>query len=541
MVEKSTRLIVVILVAALLFSFIGPATTSKPAQAQDSVEARVITDNLNVRSNPGIGFPVRGQYMFNMMVRVEAREDVEGNGGLWVYTRAVDGSLEGWVFSEYLDFPPTFIYTSLPIVEVETVPPAGSGDTSGVAGFSLPAVTNANVNFRSGPGTQYAILDGLTEGVRGTATGRNGSSTWIQVTINGQQGWLYHTLVDVDGDVTALPVTEDTTSPASPGQGSTGSVNTPAPAYSAANLGVFSYGAHVRSFNHIGLMQATGMTWIKMQVRYHPGQDPASVAWMIQNAHANGMRILLGVVGEPRDVANGGENYFQQYAGFVGGVAALGADAIEVWNEPNLDREWPNGQINPATYTRLLALSYNAIKANNPATIVISGAPAPTGAEGLFGRAAVWNDNNFLAGMAGAGAARYMDCLGAHYNEGIVSPSWTSGDPRGGYYTRYFWGMVNTYRSIFPGTPICFTELGYLSPEGYGQLPGAFGWAQDTSVAEHAAWLAEAIRLARSSGSVRLVIIWNLDFTGTYGADPMGGYAIIRPDGSCPACNLLSR
>jgi hypothetical protein len=51
--------------------------------------------------------------------------------------------------------------------------------------------------------------------------------------------------------------------------------------------------------------------------------------------------------------------------------------------------------------------------------------------------------------------------------------------------------------------------------------------------------LADAISLARSSGKVRLVIIWNVDFT-YYGADPMAGYAIIRPNGTCPACDALA-
>ena len=99
------------------------------------------------------------------------------------------------------------------------------------------------------------------------------------------------------------------------------------------------------------------------------------------------------------------------------------------------------------------------------------------------------------AAMAAAGAARYMDCIGAHYNEGIVSPNQTSGDPRSEYFTRYFWGMVNTYYGAFGGArPVCFTELGYLSPEGLGPLPGSFAWGSDTTVAEQAQWLRDAVQ-----------------------------------------------
>ena len=67
----------------------------------------------------------------------------------------------------------------------------------------------------------------------------------------------------------------------------------------------------------------------------------------------------------------------------------------------------------------------------------------------------------------------------SHYNEGIIRPHQTSGDPRDDYYTRYFWGMVNTYYNAFGGArPLCFTELGYVSPEGFGPLPGGFAWGQ---------------------------------------------------------------
>ncbi|KXK13770.1 MAG: hypothetical protein UZ15_CFX003003243, partial [Chloroflexi bacterium OLB15] len=232
--------------------------------------------------------------------------------------------------------------------------------------------------------------------------------------------------------------------------------------------------------------------------------------------------------------------YFDQYAAFVGGVAAQGADAIEVWNEMNIDREWPSGSINPALYTQLLAQAYNAIKSNNPNTMVISGAPAPTGFfQGCGGGGC--DDNYYVQGMAAAGAANYMDCIGVHYNEGIVPPSQTSGDPRGNssHYSRYYNGMVNTYYRAFGGArPLCFTELGYLSPEGFGPLPAGFEWAAGTDVGEQAAWLDQAVSMAAQSGRVRLLIIWNVDFAG-YGADPQAGFAIIRPGGACPACDAL--
>jgi hypothetical protein len=102
--------------------------------------------------------------------------------------------------------------------------------------------------------------------------------------------------------------------------------------------------------------------------------------------------------------------------------------------------------------------------------------------------------------------------------------------------------MVNLYHDTFGGTrPLCFTELGYVSPEGYESvpLPGNFGWAAGTSVAEQAQWLAESASLSGSSGKVRLMIVFNVDFTVYLSNDPQAGYAMLRPNGSCPACAAL--
>jgi uncharacterized protein YraI len=535
-----TRFTIILLVIILAISALPTNPDASPsAQAQGGVQATVIPDNLLVRSQPGTDKAIIDRFAVGTVLNVSGREDELGNGGIWVYAQPVGGGTQGWVLSLFLQFPSDFIVETLPVVSSSGASAGGasggSGGASAPAG-SLAAVTTNPSNFRSGPGTSFNIIRGLNAGENATVTGRTANNLWYRVNIGGVEGWLYYTLLDISGDPRSLPVVEGS-SPTTSAPPNTGA-GVPPPSYSSANLGTFSYGAHVAGFGRPDLMAYAGMSWAKKQIRYSPGQDPSSIAGIINDAHAKGFRILLGVVGYPNDVG-GGEGYFQQFAGFVGGVAALGADGIEIWNEPNLDREWPHGQINPTTYTRLLALSYNSIKANNPGTIVISAALAPTGAEGWLGADIVWNDNHFLSGMRAAGAASYMDCVGAHYNEGIISPYQTSGDPRDGYYTRYLWGMINTYRGIMP-KPICFTELGYLSPEGFGPLPGNFGWAQNTTVAQHALWVADAIRVARSSGTVRMVIIWNMDFSGYFGDDPMGGYALIRPDGSCPACDILA-
>ncbi len=303
--------------------------------------------------------------------------------------------------------------------------------------------------------------------------------------------------------------------------------------------GGFALGAHVFSYNYADLARNTGMTWLKQQIRWNQG-EPATIAQVaIDGAKARGFRVLISAVGNASQLAANPTQYYQDFANFLGGVARLGADGIEVWNEPNIDAEWPRGLISGAQYTAMLSASYQAIKANNANTLVVSAAPAPTGGLGCSTNGC--NDDAYIGQMAAAGASRFMDCVGIHYNSGTVPPSATSGAPVGssGHYSWYYPSMVNLYTRTFPGKPLCFTEIGYVTPEGYAPLPGGFAWASGNSVAEQSEWLAGAVRAARTAGNVRLFIVWNLDSTNYTGSDPQAGYAIIRPDGTCPACNAI--
>jgi hypothetical protein len=417
---------------------------------------------------------------------------------------------------------------------------------------SLDATITASARLRSGPGTDWRIVAVLPAGTAIRLDGRAPGGGWVRgVTSGNQQGWVVDTSVSVGADqIAALPgkgVDDPFTAgapggaPPAPAPADQPAADQPPPAdaaplVNAAPVRGFQYGGHVDAFgqNAVNQMHNAGMTWVKRQAQAFQDYSGA-----INQAHGSGFRILLGIVGNPGAV--GDDGYLDQYAASLAQAAAQGADAIEVWNEPNIDHEWAAGQISPARYTEMLRRAYSAIKAANPATLVISAAPAPTG---FFGgcSGAGCDDNQFIAGMAAAGAGNYADCIGVHYNEGVLPPTATSGDPRGSssYYTRYFGGMVNTYYNAFGGKKqLCFTEFGYLSPEGFPPLPGAFGWAQNVTVAQQASWIDQAVSMAANSGKVRLMIIWNIDFTN-YGADPMAGYAIIRPGGGCPACDALA-
>jgi len=521
-----------------------------------------VTRDLTLRVGPGVEWRRLKVMPTGTNVAVDGR-DVTGS---WV--RGIDQTGDaGWMAARFLSIGTDGAF-NLPVIDREAplsvgAPPPGAvsvavvvddtEDTSAPAPVAAPtggsATTTASttLNIRSGPSTDYRILGKLAAGEQFSVDGRDGTIGWVRgVNSAGIVGWVSVTYTGLTYDQTAALPVVDINTPFGLAVPNAPVADTPAdgtatnvqPIASTAPVTGFAVGGQVQGFggNAENAMRSAGMTWVKRQVVYDRGANPQSFAGWINDAHARGFRILLSVKGHPRDLSD--PNFYGEYAGFVGGLAGLGADAIEVWNEMNIDREWPAGQINPSAYVNnMLIPAYNSIKATNPNTLVVSGAPAPTGFFGGCGGNGC-DDAPYIAGMAAAGAANYMDCVGIHYNEGIVPPSQRSGDPRSEHYSRYFWGMVDAYRASF-SKPLCFTEIGYLSPEGYGPLPGGFAWAGDTSVAEHAAWLGQARDLAASSGVVRLFIVWNVDFT-QYGSDPQGGYAIIRPGGGCPACAELA-
>jgi len=325
---------------------------------------------------------------------------------------------------------------------------------------------------------------------------------------------------------------------ATPVPGATATQQPSSPPVGNAN---FELGGQVNAFsaNAETKMKFAGMYWVKRQVRWAPSSKASDFFGLITEAHNRGFKILLSVLGDPGFAVAGN---FPTYASFVGDLAAAGADGIEIWNEMNLDREWPSGAISPANYVPLLKQSYTNIKGKNSNTIVISGALSPTGFFGGCSPAGC-DDKPYLEGMVANGALNYMDCLGVHYNEGVISPLLTSGDPRGNpnFYSRYYQTMVDTYYTAEGGQKkLCFTELGFLSGQEWGSVPAGFLWKPpyNLTVAEHAQYLGQAAQLSKDQGKVRLMVVFNVDFT-VYTSDPQAGFAIIRPNGTCPACDAL--
>lgn len=85
-------------------------------------------------------------------------------------------------------------------------------------------------------------------------------------------------------------------------------------------------------------------------------------------------------------------------------------DAYQIWNEPNLSREWGGREPNAAEYVALLQPCSAAIRAADPDAILISAGLAPTGNYDVTAH----RDDIYFDALYQAGFQQYVDVVGVH-------------------------------------------------------------------------------------------------------------------------------
>ncbi|MEP7291847.1 MAG: LysM peptidoglycan-binding domain-containing protein [Chloroflexota bacterium] len=289
----------------------------------------------------------------------------------------------------------------------------------------------------------------------------------------------------------------------------------------------FELGGEIVALAHLDTLSSTGMTWARLRQHWGAGDTTASIERIITRLHEAGLKVLLEIDGAAPNANPNLALYYANFASYLGEVAALAPDAIEVWSGMNVEQEWAHGLNDADTYSDLLRTAYTAIKRANPGVLVISGALA------------AGEDNaGYLDGLAGAGAGQYADCIGMGYTQGALPPDATEGDARGDEFSYYFPLVIATYAHYFPDKPLCLTEVGYLV---VGNLPLAtrYDWAENTTPELRAEWLAQAATIARNLGRVRLFMVYNVDAAVGSPDDPQANYAILSAEGACLACAML--
>jgi polysaccharide biosynthesis protein PslG len=195
------------------------------------------------------------------------------------------------------------------------------------------------------------------------------------------------------------------------------------------------YGVHLAQWWHpdalerdIALTQALNFQWIKQKFAWRDiegivkgAQDWYRPDLIVDQAERTELKLLVrldqppvwavGDLAEGEVLTNQPPLDLTDYGDFCGLVAERYRGRIaayQVWNEPNLSREWGGESPDPAAYTAMLKVCYEAIKAADPSAIVISAGLAPTSTMPPL----AMPDVDFLQAMYDAGAAAYFDVLG---------------------------------------------------------------------------------------------------------------------------------
>lgn len=302
--------------------------------------------------------------------------------------------------------------------------------------------------------------------------------------------------------------------------------------------------------------QGLGVGWVKQQVEWHTIEHgPDNFDWAlldraVEACNGFGFKLLLGVThapdwtraselesGPPANYAEFGRFMEQLATRYRGRVAAY-----ELWNEPNLAREWRGDTLDPARFVALVAEGARGVRAADPDALVISGAPAVTGIND--GVEAI-DDRVFLRGMYEAGIAQWVDGIGAH-PYGFANPpdeSWQ--DPthvassHNGHPSFFFRDTLEDYHVLMlaygdTGHQIWVTEFGWSSTDGMGQMDTT-GWeyGREVSEAQQADYVVRAFWMGDERPWVGPMFLWNLNLAAIWGSgSPVSAYSLLRPDGS---------
>ena len=480
-----------------------------------------------------------------------------------------------------------------------------SGKVGGTATAAQPAAAEATVadasvstsqivNVREGPGTLYPVLGQLNPAANYRVTGRNDAGDWWQIDLGSEKrGWVISQLVTSAGAVdkiaiatdipeaaavavAAAPVADAAVAEAAP----VAAAAPIAPAAAPAGALPFGYGvqAHMVDTSDAMIQQVMGSTrgmgfgWVKQQVEWKRFEDTqgavdfGALDPIINAAAGSSINVLFSVVNAPAWAREGGADLSvggppadpATYAAFVGALAGKYCGgplkAIEVWNEQNLHYEWGNKPLNPGEYVNLLAAGYNAIKSACPSMWVISGALTPAGNNGGL----AMDDFTYAEEMFKAGAANYMDAMGAHPSGYNVPPSVTwegaceaiqkTGNSFNGacdspHHSWSFRSTMEGYRNIMnvygaAGKSIVPTEFGWAA--GGAQNPN-YRYADDNDMNEQAQWTVEAYQMMKAWGWAGPAILWNLNFRVVANGTEKAQWGIVGPGWEpLPAYNALA-
>lgn len=319
--------------------------------------------------------------------------------------------------------------------------PAGTEPAAAAQTVEVAVVNTDLLNIRGGPSTTDDIVRTANQGDRFTVADRSQDGAWVQVAENGQPvGWASSEFVTISKETTGGAPTAGEAKP-------TAAANAPvsnAPALSSDMLSpdfgaqAFLWWKEEVADRDLKLMEDGGFNWVKQSFAWETiettgkGQfDWARADRVVQHTRDHNLKLLARLSSDPELTtfwAGAPPQNMDNFADFAFAVAsryncsaqAAGCiNAYQIWNEPNLAREWGNNRPNPAQYAQMLQKAYAAIKRGNPNAIVISAGMAPTGDNSNI----AMPDDVFYEEMykAMGNSNGYFDMLGVH-GAGFAAP-----------------------------------------------------------------------------------------------------------------------
>ncbi len=190
---------------------------------------------------------------------------------------------------------------------------------------------------------------------------------------------------------------------------------------------VFLYWKEEIADRDLGLVEDADFRWVKQEIPWREVEGSGKDQWqwtasdrIMGQIDAHQLKVITRLSTQPAWAAPNTPlpevsppDDLQDFYDYVYAVADRykgRIDAYQIWNEPNLAREWGGRPPNPAEYVEMLKVSYKAVKAADPNAIVISAGMAPTTRHDDY----AMPDSYFIQGMYDAGAAAYFDVLGVH-------------------------------------------------------------------------------------------------------------------------------
>lgn len=173
------------------------------------------------------------------------------------------------------------------------------------------------------------------------------------------------------------------------------------------------------------LAKEAGFRWVKQLFSWQDveGVGKGHYDWtrtdrIVDQVEQRGLKLIVRVSQDPDRPfwAGNPPDNAQNFADFLSAVAARyrgRIQAYQVWNEPNLAREWGGKRPDPAGYAHLLQLAYAAIKAQDPNAIVVTAGMAPTGTDSEIAMPDMKFYDLLYQAMGGQSDG-YFDMLGVH-------------------------------------------------------------------------------------------------------------------------------